>query len=232
MNQDLKEKNNAALFFVKYPEKGKVKSRLSKKMDESQVLILYKNFVEDLLDMLNTIDCAKIVCYYPSSEIDSFKNWLDDNYKYLPQKGENLGERLKNCFVEGFNLGYEKLIVIGSDSPDLTAEIINDSFKKLDEFDSVIGPCEDGGYYLLGFKKNSFLPNIFNKIPWSTSEVFKKSIEIFNKSNYNFFVLPKWLDVDTIDDLESLYIKNKGNKFQCSKTMDFLNKFYKNQQSG
>jgi glycosyltransferase A (GT-A) superfamily protein (DUF2064 family) len=69
---------------------------------------------------------------------------------------------MKNCFIKGFNKNYEKLIVIGSDSPDIPSGIITDAFNKLEKYDSVIGPCKDGGFYLLGFtNKHFFSNNIF-----------------------------------------------------------------------
>lgn len=217
---------NGLLFFVKYPKKGTVKSRLSDIIDDKIVLTLYKKFVEDILDMLKKTDYSVIICFYPKDSINNFKKWLGNDYIYIPQTGNNLGERLKNCFIKGFDLGYNKLTVIGSDSPDLPLNIILESFKNLNNNDSVIGPCRDGGYYLIGFNENSFLPEVFDKIPWSTSEVFKKSINILNKSNYRVHILPRWYDIDTTDDLLYLYNKNQNSNFKHSKTIAFLSDFF------
>jgi len=222
-----KKEKYGILFFVKYPKLGKVKSRLSNKIDKKIVLNLYRNFVEDLLNMLNKTDYSVIICYHPKDAMKNFKKWLGEEYQYIPQIGNNLGERLKNSFIKGFNLGFKMLTVIGSDSPDLPKKIIHESFQSLKNNDSVIGPCEDGGYYLIGFNEESFLPDVFDNIPWSSSEVFNKTVNILDKSNHKFHILQIWHDVDTINDLVSIYKKNKNTAFKSSNTMMSLTELYK-----
>jgi rSAM/selenodomain-associated transferase 1 len=222
-----KKEKNGILIFVKYPKKGMVKSRLSDIIDEKLVVDLYRNFVEDLLDMLNKTDYSVIICYHPKDAIKDFKKWLGEEYQYIPQIGDNLGERLKNSFIKGFDLHFKKLTVIGSDSPDLPKKIIHESFQSLKNNDSVIGPCEDGGYYLIGFNENSFLPDVFENIPWSTTDVYKKTISIMDKSNQKVHILPIWHDVDTINDLVNIYKKNKNTTFKNSNTMISLTELYK-----
>ena len=228
MHIDEKNKGkNGLLFFVKYPILGKVKSRLSDEFDENLVLTLYEKFVEDLLNMLNSEKFSVIICYHPTGTIENYKKWLGKSYRYISQDGKDLGERLQNCFQKGFRLGFKKLIVIGSDSPDLPQKIINDSFQALDEYDSVIGPCDDGGYYLLGFKSNSYIQDAFQKIKWSTSTVFEKTIDILNKKSLKNYVLPKLSDVDTIEDLKNLYHRNKKTDFKNSNTMKFIEEYFR-----
>jgi rSAM/selenodomain-associated transferase 1 len=218
--------SNGLLFFVKYPKIGKVKSRLSDDFDDTFVLKLYEKFVEDLLEMLNTEKFSVIICYHPTGTIENYKKWLGEDYTYISQEGKDLGERLKNCFQKGFNLGFEKLIVIGSDSPDLPINIITDSFDALDENDTVIGPCQDGGYYLLGFNNKSFIPETFQDIKWSTSTVFEKTMENLYKKASKTFILPQLSDVDTVEDLKNLYKRNKETDFKNSNTMIFLEKYF------
>jgi rSAM/selenodomain-associated transferase 1 len=220
--------NYGILFFVKYPEIGKVKSRLSVELDKKKVIILYKIFVEDLLKMINNLGYQVFICYHPNNEINNFINWLGERYKYLPQDGNNLGERLKNCFIKAFNSGFDKIIAIGSDSPDLPKNIIRNSFKYLDDYDAIIGPCIDGGYYLIGFSKTSFYPSVFNDIPWSTSDVYKRSINILKKRNLRIKSLPIWYDIDTINDLLMLYKRNQKTIFNKSKTMIYLSNLFNN----
>jgi glycosyltransferase A (GT-A) superfamily protein (DUF2064 family) len=206
-----KKEKYGILFFVKYPKLGKVKSRLSDKIDKKIVINLYRNFVEDLLDMLNKTDYSVIICYHPKDAIKNFKKWLGEKYQY----------------IKGFGLGYKKLTVIGSDSPDLPKKIIDESFLNLKNNDSVIGPCEDGGYYLIGFNDNSFLPKVFDNIPWSTNVVYNKTISILDKTKQNVHILPTWYDVDTVDDLISIYKKNINTSFKNSNTMIILTQLYK-----
>jgi len=220
----LSKKNYCILFFVKYPEKGKVKSRLSSKMDQNFTLNLYKMFVKDLLFTLNKTEYTMVICYYPEKSIEKFKNWLGSNYHFYPQKGENLGQRMKSCFEFAFNQGFEKVIVIGSDSPDLPQNIFENAFISLNENDSVIGPTYDGGYYLLGFKKNSYSPIVFEEINWSTKTVFNETMNKLNSKKLKTKVLSYWRDIDTLDDLKNYYNKYKDKKDFNFKTVLYLKK--------
>jgi rSAM/selenodomain-associated transferase 1 len=220
----LKNKNYCILFFVKYPEKGKVKSRLSSELNENFTKNLYKMFVKDLLFTLNKAKYPKIICYYPKKNIDKFKAWLGKNYRYYAQSGENLGERMKSCFEFAFKQNFEKVIVIGSDSPDLSENILNTAFSSLNDNDTVIGPTYDGGYYLLGFKKNSYSPEVFNGINWSTKTVFEETMNKLNSENIKTKVLDYWGDIDTINDLNQFYKKYKDIKNYNSETITFLKK--------
>jgi len=210
------------LIFIKYPFIGRVKSRLSLKFGKNFTIALYQKFVEDLLEMLKRTKYTILICYYPPENLIDFKSWLGNDYEFIPQKGNDLGERLKNCFIEGFELGYNNLIVIGSDSPGLPEKIINESIEKLNDFDTVIGPCEDGGYYLIGFTTYSFSSKIFEGITWSTSSVFEDTIDKLKSVSNDFFILEKLSDIDTKDDLKQFYMKNINTNFKTSKTMIFL----------
>ena len=154
------------LFFVKYPKVGHVKSRLGKDLDPNFIKQLYQCFVTDLLKMLKKTKIPFIICYEPPQYKTHFKQWLGEDYLYIPQIGMDLGERLCNGFKDGFNLGFTHLLVIGSDSPDLDQTYIFDAFHHLASHDVVIGPSSDGGYYLLALKTDSFLPQFFDSIHW------------------------------------------------------------------
>jgi glycosyltransferase A (GT-A) superfamily protein (DUF2064 family) len=111
---------------------------------------------------------------------------------------------------------------MASDSPDLPEIVLLEAYRKLKIHDVVIGPTIDGGYYLIGFKNTSFLPEIFEDIRWSTSVVFKQTIEKLNKLGYNFHVLPLWMDVDTIKDLKDLVKRGMNTDFRHSNTMNLI----------
>ncbi len=222
-NDDLIDKKNCCiLFFVKYPEKGKVKSRLSNRLNQNFTVKLYKMFVKDLLETLNKTEYSKIICYYPNYSIDKFKNWLGSNNNFFSQQGSNLGERMKTCFKFAFDKGFEKVSVIGSDSPDLPQFIIDEAFLSLKVYDSVIGPTYDGGYYLLGCNNNSYSPKVFNGINWSTKTVFKETMNILNNEGLKIQVLTYWRDIDTLDDLKYFYNKYKNKEGYDSNTLTFL----------
>ena len=211
------------LVFLKTPERGMVKSRLSKDMDEDVALLLYKNFILDLLETLQKGRFAIKICFYPPNSKEKVSNWLGKNYSYMPQNGIDLGERMKNAFREAFSEGFSKVLLIGSDIPDLTTAVINEAFA-FDNNAAVIGPAFDGGYYLIGFKDNTFLPDVFEGIQWGQEMVFEKTMEIFKKHNYAIHLLPQWQDIDKLDDLQALYDRNMNTAFARSRTMTFIAK--------
>ena len=126
---------------------------------------------------------------------------------------------MENAFAHLFSSGFERGLLIGSDIPDLPHELIEEAFSALDEKDAVIGPASDGGYFLIGFRHSTFLRDIFRGIAWSTGSVYRETMEIFEKAGYRVHVLHEWSDVDTIDDLRSLYRRNRNTSFRDSLTM-------------
>ncbi len=115
------------------------------------------------------------------------------------QKGNNLGERMYNAVQWLFDNGYQKVSLIGTDSPDLPLAFIKDAFQKLDSYKLVIGPSEDGGYYLIGMK-NPF-DMLFKNIEWGSDKVLKDTVSKAHSAGISYFLLPEWYD---IDDLRSL----------------------------
>jgi rSAM/selenodomain-associated transferase 1 len=208
------------LLFVKAPEKGMVKCRLAEAIGEEITLKLYKSFVLDIVRRLN--DTLLRIYFYPPDSSKEFINWIGEGLEYMPQRGDDLGERMKNGFLQSFSDGFRKVLVIGSDLPDLKNSIIQEAFISLGINDTVIGPSFDGGYYLIGFRDDTFLPNIFHGISWGTESVFRETMKVFNESQYSVHVLPPWRDVDTLDDLQSLFFRNEHTDFRESLTMSFL----------
>ena len=112
--------------------------------------------------------------------------------------------------LKAFSDGFEKALVIGSDIPSLTISVINKAFDYLDTADAVLGPTQDGGYYLIGFSKKTFLPDVFHGIQWSTSSVFQNTIDIFDKSCSKVRLLSRLRDVDTFEDLLFLFDEDRN----------------------
>ena len=159
-----KSPKNCILFFVKYPEAGLVKTRLSAELNETMAVELYRTFVLDLLSMLGKFATPFQICFFPENSLEKFMGWLGDKYAYMPQHGEDLGQRMENSLAEAFAQGFNRAIIIGSDSPDLPEELIHEAFSSLEIHDAVIGPSVDGGYYLIGFRNDAFLPEAFEGI--------------------------------------------------------------------
>ena len=94
----------------------------------------------------------------------------------MPQTGDDLGERMEQAFVRVFSEGFREAILIGSDIPGLSSGTVQEAFASLAGHDAVIGPANDGGYYLIGFTRRAFYPEIFHSMPWSTPAVFRETL--------------------------------------------------------
>lgn len=222
----MKINKGCLLFFVKSPEQTDVKSRLAEAVGIETARELYRNFVLDMLDTL--ADAAAggqhdlLICYYPSGAGQAIRAWLGSSFACVPQQGEDLGERMQNALRTGFAAGYSRAVLLGSDTPDLTSSVITEGLSRLTSHPAVIGPACDGGYYLLGFQSQAFLPAIFCDMPWSTGEVYARTREVFRRSHLPVFVLPTWRDIDTLDDLRDLRERHRNSSFARSRTMRYL----------
>jgi hypothetical protein len=124
---------------------------------------------------------------------------------------------MKNAFLEVFSRDYQSAILIGSDSPDLPDWIVGEAFvSHLHNHDVVIGPSPDGGYYLIGFKIDALLLQVFDKITWSTPEVFRQTRDMMMKANLRVHALPMWRDMDTLKDLRAFVSDNRATSFTKS----------------
>jgi rSAM/selenodomain-associated transferase 1 len=200
----LKLDNRCLLFFLKNPEKGRVKTRLASAVGDEVAVKLYKRFLLEMLSTLNQGTFLFYLCFYPENSLNDLKGWLGDDYLYMPQKGKDLGERMKNGFMEAFAMNFKRVVLIGSDIPDLPLEFIEEAFTSLKEKDAVIGPSFDGGYYLIGFKDKVFSLKVFEGIPWSTKRVFEETMKVLKQEGFTVHTLPLLRDIDTIDDLRNL----------------------------
>ena len=210
------------IILVKYPEGGKVKVRLNASIDEDLIVELYRNFVLDLLSRLSSSSKPFVIGYHPPDALDGFRQWLGNSYNYLSQRGDDLGERLKYSFIDVFSRGVRGTMVISSDVPDLPDRILNEASVALKSHDAVIGPSPDGGYYLIGFRRDNFLPEAFEGITWGTEAVFEQTIDKFFEQDIDFMVLESWPDVDVYEDLVDLFERNGKTSFYSSRTMEFL----------
>lgn len=210
------------LLFVKYPNVGRVKTRLAEHIGQNVAADLYKNFVADILTTLHTLSVNFKIVFYPPDVENQFHQWLSEKYSYAPQIGRDLGQRIKNAFLQAFSDGFNSVVIIGSDSPDLPADFVNRALSVLNTRDVVIGPSSDGGYYLIGFVRDAFLPEVFEEISWGSDSVFEQTINILKQHKQKLYLLPQWYDVDTSEDLKSLLLRNKNTAFPKSATISHL----------
>tara|TARA_R110000868_G_scaffold720_4_gene5245 strand:+ start:6624 stop:7301 length:678 start_codon:yes stop_codon:yes gene_type:complete len=199
---------NALIIFTRNPELGKCKTRLAQTIGDEAALNIYTYLLKHTADVSKNTKADKYVFY--SENIIKEDLWNTDFFRKKLQQGSDLGIRMENAFSELFQLGYEKIIIIGSDLLDLKTEEIDDAFQILANNDVVIGPAKDGGYYLLGMK--TLDSNIFKNKKWGTSTVLKDTLN--NIENSSFSLLEELNDIDTFDDirpyqqLKKFYISN------------------------
>src|SRR3989338_1209118 len=174
---------NIILYFVKYPTPGKVKTRLAKTVGEQESARLYGELAGKNLEVIASLYQSNIfdlvIVYDPPEKSEDIKRWLSLSCEYLPQCRGGLSERLKHAFGEAFQKGAKRVMALGSDTLGLTTGIIQQGFEALRSNDVVIGPAEDGGYYLIGL--NSFQPELFQGITWSTDAVLRQTYSRIRK---------------------------------------------------
>ncbi len=196
------------LLLVKYPSKGRVKTRLASRIGEENAVLLYRDFVQICFQnicRLKQLDCT--IYFDPSEEEDAFRAWLGHSSTcmkppdFLPQPDGDFGQRIRYG-IENRLQTYSSVIVLGTDSPDLPLDYIEQAARYLQNIDVVVGPADDGGYYLIGLSRPA--PLIFENISWSTEKVFMETISAIRDLSLTCHILPPWYDVDTLDDLRRL----------------------------
>ena len=183
------------ILFGKLPQPGKVKTRLAVDTGDEHAAQIYRRLLFTALDLL-TEDTHRGILYLDADpELD-----FPGEFSRFPtrlQSGDSLGSKMEAAFAN--HLGnQERVVLVGSDCPELTLPIVQLAFDCLDNADLVLGPATDGGYYLIGMKQ--LLP-VFTGIPWSSDMVLRESLRLAIHAGYRVFLLPELRDLDTLDDL-------------------------------
>ena len=210
------------LFFAKYPQAGQVKTRLAGEVGAEHAAELYKRFVLDMLSMLNGLETDIIIAVEPAEACGVFSEWTGRQHRYIGQVGRNIGEKMKNAMEAAFEQGYDRAVLIGSDLPDLPADFLRYALDALDRYDAVMGPAHDGGYYLVGFGRESFLPEVFRGMTWGGQEVFTRTMNVLDQAGRRTHVLPEWYDIDTAADLQNLVLRCADTKGAAAQTMAYI----------
>jgi rSAM/selenodomain-associated transferase 1 len=192
----------ALIIFVKFPQKGKVKTRLAKDMGAYFATEFYRICAEHILSEIKKLKEDNFTAYiycYSNSEVEMVSGWVGKEFIVKAQIDGDLGERMSRSFNEMFQEGFSKALIIGTDVPDITSDLINTAALKLDKNDFVIGPSSDGGYYLLGM--NRLITEIFRNINWSTSLVLQNTLDKIKSLQLKVDLLDELIDVDTKNDL-------------------------------
>ncbi len=195
----------AFITFVKAPVPGTVKTRLQPDLQPDRIAEIYKTFITEIASQgarLKGVD--RFLGCAPSRD-HAFLTEISRKFKLksFNQRGSNLGEKIVNAFKDYFKKGYSEIVLIGSDSPTIPLTYINKAFAALEKHDFVLGPCCDGGLYLIG-AKNKIVPDIFHDIPWDSAKVLNKTLDNIEHLDIKVCLLPFWYDVDTIEELRLL----------------------------
>lgn len=190
------------IVFAKEPIHGRVKTRLNGCFLDVDLVRLYKAFVKDTLTIARKVRGTKKILAFSSVGYPRFLKTISVGFELIEQEGRNLGERMFNAFVYAREIGAEKTVIIGTDSPTLPRGTIEKAFKTLDRKDMVLGPSFDGGYYLIGMKNPC--RKIFNGIRWSSSAVLRKTINNAKATCKETALIDEWYDIDDRKGLDRL----------------------------
>ena len=192
---------------VKAPVPGRVKTRLSPPLSHDEAAGLYRAFLVDIFGSIASIEDVDHYIFHAPFESAGDEETLIDiipqEMALLAQEGSDLGERMKSVFHRLLKT-HDKAAIIGSDSPDLPVHYIEASYGILDSIEGgvVLGPAEDGGYYLIAMNKPLVTP--FENMEWSTVTVLQDTIDRCTAADVEVRLLPRWYDVDTIDDVRKV----------------------------
>ncbi len=194
---------------AKEPVPGKVKTRLSSHLSARQAAQLYSLSIQDMVEeMTHLSENSLAIAYTPEEAKPIFKKMIPQTIQLFPQHGADLGERLANIFQRMFDEGYDHVHILNSDSPDLSHRFVEQSMKLLNkpQMEAVLGPCDDGGYYLVGLRRP--IPELFTQIPWSTDKVLQRTLERAKQLGLHYNLLGPWYDIDTYDDILKFLARN------------------------
>src|SRR5690606_28561 len=200
LNSDfhLSSSKKALIIFVRNPELGKVKTRLAKSVGDESALKIYKFLLQHTVKITENLNVDKYIYY--SETIVQNDIWNPDIFRKKMQNGNDLGERMQNAFEEILGMGYEKVLIIGSDIYELQQKDIDNAFDALEKNQFVIGPAKDGGYYLLGMK--NLKTEVFENKNWGTSTVLEETLNDLKEEKY--LLLPEMSDVDYYEDVKNV----------------------------
>ncbi len=198
------------LYFVKYPEPGRVKTRLAVSKGASEAARLYGELARSTFTRLGQAlgkTVSITVAFDPAHRARDVKDWLRGPYRYLAQEGDGLGERLTDAFARAFSWGASRVVALGSDTLGLEPEGVRQAFDALASHDVVVGPARDGGYYLIGLARER--PALFKGISWSSPSVLSETLSRAACAGLTHCLLPV---LDDLDDQEDLNVRGRSHE--------------------
>ncbi len=211
---------------AKVPGATPVKSRLHPALTPDRATELYRCFLLDRLDALATVPGIEpVVAFTPADAADALEALVPAGFRCVAQRGPDLGARLHTVLATLIADGHRAAIAIDSDSPTLPMAYVADAARVLGSgsADVVVGPCDDGGYYLIGLAAPR--PGLFEGIPWSTSDVLPLTLQRAKSLGLSLHLLPPWFDVDTEADLRRLH-RQMGSGGGPARTLAFVRELF------
>ncbi len=190
------------IIFSRYPEPGKTKTRMIPNLGAEGAAELQREMTEHTLNTAQQLLCRRkftIEVHFTGGNQQQMLEWLGAEIQYIAQISGDLGDKMRAAFERAFNLGNQRVVVIGIDCPDLDQIILSKAFNSLQKQDLVLGPAKDGGYYLIGL--NQSLPELFQNIDWGSDRVLNQTKVIADKLNLSTHYLPTLADIDRPEDL-------------------------------
>jgi rSAM/selenodomain-associated transferase 1 len=196
--------HTAIMIMAKVPQAGAVKTRLCPPLSQQEAMTLYYAFLRDKIAQVQSLEAASPTMAYTPADGRSVFAALAPGFTLIAQQGADLGERLANAFAQCFAAGHTGVIAIDSDTPTLPTNFLQQAIALLamPKVDVVIGPSDDGGYYLIGLR--ALHHELFENMPWSTDVVVPETVRRATAKGLQVAWLPPWFDVDTPEDLERL----------------------------
>jgi hypothetical protein len=197
------------IVFSRYPEPGKTKTRLIPVLGAEGAATLQRKMTEDTLaelKKLQTFYPLSVEVHFAGGNEQLMQDWLGSSLIYQRQSEGDIGYRMASAFQSSFEAGMNAVVIIGTDCPDLNAQLLAQAFQSLHQHDLVLGPAQDGGYYLIGLRR--LIPELFTGIRWSTAEVLQQTQSIAQKIELAVAYLPLLSDVDRPEDLSVWHPRN------------------------
>jgi rSAM/selenodomain-associated transferase 1 len=206
------------LIFIKAPVPGRVKTRLTPALGPDGAAQFYRAMARDTLQVARQVPGATVNAAYQTHNDFPDPSWLSHQVDWFLQEGKDLGERLSHATRKVFAEHAGPAVIVGSDLPTLTPDLLQTAFEHLKARPVVLGPSVDGGYYLIGLA--GAVPALFKRISWSSSKVFRQTQEILSREKIPVEVLPLERDIDTPDDLA--YLESLQESQHFVRTQRFL----------
>jgi uncharacterized protein len=190
------------IIFTRYPEPGRTKTRLIPALGAVGAADLHRQMTEHLLATVKKLESARAVgvqvCYDGGGK-ELMEQWLGPGILFQPQGSGDLGARLERAFAGAFQAGFEGVSIVGADCPGITTQTLQSALAALREYDCVLGPARDGGYYLIGLRRP--VPQLFQGVPWGTEKVFEHTLRVADELGLRHTLLEPLDDVDRPEDL-------------------------------